>query len=158
EKAGQMAFLFMVPPKKQLFVGETTVLEIRLYIRREFESYQNLNVPMSGEGFTFSKILFGPQFQRTVGPTSFAVIPLYVAVTPLKTGNLTLGPIDGYVHLVVRGVFDLFGRPAQRAALSLDPQTFQVSPLPSDNVPPDFKGAVGSYNLSVSAGPTNLAV
>src|SRR5262249_23658954 len=77
--------------------------------------------------------------------------------TPLKTGNLTLGPVEGSVGLVARGIFDLFGRPAQRVGLVLDPQAFQVSPLPADNVPPDFKGAVGTYSLSVSAGPTNLA-
>jgi BatD DUF11 like domain len=158
EYAGKPAFLWVVPPKQQLYVGETTVLEIRLYVRREFDSYQNLSVPLSGEGFTFSKILFGPQFQRQVGAGSFAVIPLYVAVTPLKTGNFTLSTAGGYVHLTARGIFEVFGRPAQRVGLVLEPVSFQVSPLPSENVPPDFKGAVGNYSLSVSAGPTNLAV
>jgi BatD DUF11 like domain len=158
EMAGKPAFLWMVPPKKQLFVGETTVVELRLYIRGEFESYQNLSIPLTGEGFTFSKILFAPHFQRMVGPTAFAVIPLYVAVTPLKTGSLTLGPVSGYVGVVPRGIFDFYGRPAQRVGLVLDPFAFEVSPLPSENVPPDFKNAVGSYTLSVSAGPTNLAV
>jgi hypothetical protein len=33
-----------------------------------------------------------------------------------------------------------------------------VLPLPKENVPPGFSGAIGNYSLRVTAGPTNVAV
>ena len=37
-------------------------------------------------------------------------------------------------------------------------QKIRVLPLPQENVPDTFNGAVGTYTLTVNAGPTNLAV
>jgi hypothetical protein len=42
--------------------------------------------------------------------------------------------------------------------LSLEPQNVEVLPLPTENVPPNFNGAVGNYTMAFSAGPTNVAV
>jgi len=39
-----------------------------------------------------------------------------------------------------------------------DGQTINVLPLPAQNIPENFSGAVGSYSLAVTAGPTNPAV
>ena len=50
-------------------------------------------------------------------------------------------------------------RPAtrpQQLPLTVEQQTLRVLPLPQENVPPGFSGAIGSYNMSCSAGPTTL--
>jgi hypothetical protein len=51
----------------------------------------------------------------------------------------------------------VFGEQKQ-VALNADPVSATSLPLPTDNVPPDFNGAVGNFTMSVSAGPTNVAV
>jgi hypothetical protein len=47
---------------------------------------------------------------------------------------------------------------ARRIPLSLPAHPIEVLPLPSENVPTSFGGAVGQFTMEVSAGPTNLAV
>ena len=42
--------------------------------------------------------------------------------------------------------------------LTTETNVFHVSALPSANVPPSFNGAVGSFNLAMNAGPSNVAV
>jgi hypothetical protein len=39
----------------------------------------------------------------------------------------------------------------------VEQQTIRVLPLPAENVPPGFTGAIGTYALTFSAGPTNVA-
>ncbi len=46
----------------------------------------------------------------------------------------------------------------QGVTLESDPHPLQVLPLPTDNVPPGFTGAVGNYTVNISASPTNIAV
>jgi hypothetical protein len=54
------------------------------------------------------------------------------------------------------GIFDSFQR--RPITLQSDALNMQVLPLPSENVPPTFNGAVGHFVLAVTAGPTNIAV
>jgi hypothetical protein len=161
--AGRAAFLWPVLPKKELFVGEPMIAEFRLYIRSEIRNSRNLQIPLSGDGFTFSKFVEGQHFQRRVGAASFTVVPLLVAVTPVKTGKLVIGPVNGSITINAHDRFDLeslFGSPAapQQVPLPLAAITLPVLPLPSENVPADFNGAVGTFLMTLSAGPTNVAV
>ncbi len=43
-------------------------------------------------------------------------------------------------------------------AAEATPHALQVLPLPKENVPPGFTGAVGSYAMTITASPTNIAV
>ncbi len=40
--------------------------------------------------------------------------------------------------------------------MSAEPETLTALPLPNENVPADFNGAVGNYSMTVTAGPTNV--
>jgi hypothetical protein len=44
----------------------------------------------------------------------------------------------------------------QQVALTSDALPLQISPLPTENVPAGFNGAVGRYTMNVTAGPTNV--
>ena len=60
-----------------------------------------------------------------------------------------------------RDPFDPFGffgnRNEQRQlALASDSVAVQCLPLPRENAPANFNGAVGSYTMTVTAGPTNV--
>lgn len=164
--ANQTAFLWLVLPKQEIYAGETVVAELRLYVRSGVGGSDLQIPPLSGEGFNSGKYIQSPQFQRLVGNAQFTVIPFRAWLSPVKTGPLSVGPIDGsvVVHLPSndrRDVFESFFGPRtvpKQVALALQPKSVSVSPLPKENVPPDFNGAVGSYTMTVAAGPTNVAV
>jgi BatD DUF11 like domain len=164
--ANQLAFLWLVLPKQDVYVGETFVAEMRLYIRSGVANVTDIQIPqLSGEGFNSGKYIQSQQFQRRVGTTPFTVIPFRAWLSPVKSGPLSVGPINGslVVHLSSnepRDVFENFFGPRtvpKQIALALQPKSVSVSPLPTENVPPSFNGAVGSYTMTVAAGPTNVA-
>ncbi|HWC60864.1 MAG TPA: BatD family protein, partial [Verrucomicrobiae bacterium] len=101
----------------------------------------------------------GQQYSRRVGNTGFTVVPFSVAITPVKTGTASMNPIKGSVLLNNPDPRDMFfgsRLTPQQAPLTSPQLDLQVSQLPTENVPPRFNGAVGSYTMAVTAGPTNL--
>jgi hypothetical protein len=159
--AEKMAFLWIALPKTNLYINEPTVVEFRIYLRSDVHRYGDLQFVPDGNGLTFSKIAQGQQYQRRVGDASFTVVPLSLAITPVKTGTVSLNPINGSILLNGRDPMDIagfFGPPArpQQAPLTSERIDLKVSPLPEQHVPPGFNGAVGTYTMAVTAGPTNV--
>jgi len=124
----------------------------------------NLQIPpLSGGGFTSGKYTEGPNYQRRVGNVPFTVVPLLAAITPINSGLLQIDELTGSVVANPRDPFDFdafFGRrpQPQQIPLSMAKRDLKVLPLPTENVPPGFNGAVGGFTMNVSAGPTNVAV
>lgn len=159
--AAKPAFLWIVVAKTNLFVNETVVAEFRIYVRSDMRPSPTLELTPDGAGLTFSKFAQGASYQRRVGNAVFRVIPLSMAITPIKSGALSINPINGSMILNNPDPMDFarfFGPPSQpvRASLTSEKIDLQVIPLPSENVPPGFNGAVGNYAMSITAGPTNL--
>lgn len=157
--ATNLAFLWLVLPKPDVYVGEIIVTELRLYLRGEVANIANTQIPnLSGEGFNVGERLNGQQFQRRVGNTSFTVVPLLCTLSPVKSGVLTISPMEGSVT-VMGGQRDFWGNYRQRGQVTLrtGSQTFRALPLPTQDVPPGFNGAVGNYRMTFTAGPTNVA-
>jgi hypothetical protein len=85
----------------------------------------------------------------------------------VKTGTLNIGSMDVNLTLQLpvgnrrRDMFDPFGMFQQfeerRVSLTAETETLTALPLPRENVPTNFIGAVGSFSMAVSAGPTNVA-
>jgi hypothetical protein len=167
----RLAFLSLSLPKRELFVGEVLPVELRLYLRGDVLKISDPQIPpLRGDGFTSGKFVQGERFTRRVGNNQFTVIPILSTVTPVKDGQLTLEALNGSV-MVYRQAggrrqmnpFDIdsfFGPPMeqQQIPLSIEQQSINVRPLPSENVPAGFNGAVGNYAMTFSAGPTNVAV
>lgn len=163
--ATNLAMLRLVVPKSEVYVGEAFSAEIHLYLQHA----QDLRMPqLNAAGFSTTP-LGEPQRTSTIlGGVQYNVMIFRTAVTPARTGNLTLGPVECQLTVLVplqnqrpRGIFDQFFGPSMQArptALRSDEHAIRVLPLPTENVPESFNGAVGSYTLTVSAGPTNLAV
>ena len=168
----RLAFLSLSLPKKEMFVGEVLPVELRLYLRGDVLKISDPQIPpLRGDGFTASKFVQGERYQRSVGNNQFTIIPILTVLTPIKDGQLTLDALNGSV-MVYRQAgggrrqinpFDIdsfFGPPMeqQRIALAIEQQAINVRPLPAENVPAGFNGAVGNYTMTFSAGPTNVAV
>lgn len=164
----QLAFLKLLTPKDEIFMGEVLPVDIQLY----YINAQDQQMPQfQADGFVLSK---SPQVVQTttqVGNQPYHLIIFKTTVTPTKTGNLNLGPAQCPLTLVIpkpraqrRDPFDdPFGFFSQRAELrqvnlTSEPRTIRVLPLPTANVPLEFNGAVGSYSMTATASPTNVSV
>jgi len=161
ELATKSAFLWLVLPKRELYLGESFVAELRLYLNsgvRRIDGYQP--PALTGDGFSAGPWKQGQNFQRRVGGRVFTVLPVMCSVTPVKTGPIRFAPMNATVVLNPPDVFEgFFGRRSgsEQVALALGEHTLSVLPLPAANQPPGFTGAVGQYTMTVSVGPTNVA-
>lgn len=157
--ATNQVFLWLALPKKELFIGEILVAELRLYLRSEIGNISDLNIPnVSGDGYNAGPLNRAAQFQRRVGNATYTVLPFNFTLAPVKNGRLTVGPLAGTV-VIYGGPQDVFGRYRQsaQASFSSEPQQLSVLPVPQENAPANFTGAVGNYTMNVSVGPTNVA-
>jgi len=160
EYADKQVFLWIVLPKTNLYLNEPVVAEMRIYVRSDVRRVDNPQQIMpEGNGVTFSQLVAGQRYNRRVGNATFSVIPISVAVTPVKTGKVSINPINGSIVLNNLDAFErMWGDAANavRAPLTSPELDLQVAPLPTEGAPPGFNGAVGSYTMAVTAGPTNL--
>jgi hypothetical protein len=101
-----------------------------------------------------------------VGNILYNLLVFKYAATAARTGDLAIGPAEAGMTLLLRGnrrgdpFFDGFFGNVQRRPVVVkgDPVPMKVLPLPRNNVPDWFTGAVGQYAMQVTVGPTNLAV
>jgi BatD DUF11 like domain len=162
----QLAFLRLVLPKTNVYLGEIITGELQFYFRQGVQlADQPRLTGIPAEGFSVGKIVPATQRQAQIGNTLYTVIPATVALTAIKTGPLVIGPITASVVVQLpspngrRDIFDrFFSRGEQRQlALATEMGSVQCAPLPAENKPANFNGAIGSYTMAVSVGPTNVA-
>lgn len=154
------ALVRLLVPNQKVFVGEIVRARLELCLRNDVVNIQNVQLdPITAEGFTVGKTKEGQKEQTHLGTADYNVIPVNMVFIAAKAGTLTLGPPTCSLDLLF-GPFDFFGRPtrSQHVSLTGDPVILQAVPLPAENKPPNFNGAVGSYSLAVSVAPTNVAV
>lgn len=152
-------FLWLAVPKREMFLGDIVVAEARLYLRNEIGNISDLQIPsVSGDGYNAGPLNRAAQYQRRVGNATYNVLPFQFTLAPVKSGGLSIGPLAGTV-IIYGGQQDIFGRYRQsaQASFSSEPQPLAVVPVPKENAPANFTGAVGKYTMNVSVGPTNVA-
>jgi hypothetical protein len=156
------AFLKLIPSKDTVYLGEVFPVEIQLYLGVRQDSLQMPQI--EGDGFMFGKPPQPTQASAQVGNQMYNVVTFRMSAVAVKTGELTLGPAQCslVLHMPVgrgRSIFDEFlGGGVQRKPVNLssEPQTVNVLPLPKQNQPPEFNGAVGNFSVAASASPTNV--
>ncbi len=173
----QLAFLKLFVPKKEVFLGEVCGVQLQLYIRDgvangdgildSFEKLAASSSPLKVEGCNLLKTGYAPRRQVQIGNGVYHVATLVTAISPLKTGTITIDSINATLSLQLpagnrrRDGFDPFGMFQQyeerRVPIAAESETLTSLAVPKENAPANFNGAVGSYELTVSAGPTNLA-
>ncbi len=167
----QPAFLKLVLPKQQVYLGEPMRAEIQLYVRDGVGISGLDRTSFPAEGFNVSQqMLAGAQRSVRIGAAGYQVLPILFTVKPVKTGVLNLGPVtfSAVMELPSRDsrrdpFFEQFGMRSpfyrgeqKRVVLATETTNLQCLAWPSQNVPPGFNGAVGNYTMTVTAGPTNL--
>ena len=152
------AFLKLVVPKNEVFLGEILPVEIQLYVQRA----QLSEMPhFKEEGFTLGKMQEPTRSATIIDGQRFNVATFKTYVVPVKAGKLDLGPATMAVNVPrPNSRTTIFGELLdwQSVTLESEPQPLQVLPLPRENVPAGFNGAVGSFSLNAGVSPTNVAV
>jgi hypothetical protein len=153
------AFLRLNVPKNEIYVGEILPIELQLYVI----DAEDLQAPqLKSDGFVVHKQLPNVRSQAQVGNVLYVVLTFPMTVSAAKAGKLNLGPAEMNLILRLRAqpdpndVFGFFGRYQRRPVTVASPTVeINVLPLPSP-APDDFAGAMGNFNWTVSAAPTNL--
>lgn len=171
----QLAFVQLALPKTNVFAGEVIVAELLLYIRQGVQGVQNFQITeFPANGFNIGKMVEGQRRQVQASNAIYTVIPLRLPLTAVTPGDATVGPLAASVTAQVpargqrrdpffeqfgmRSPFDAFGGVEEKQVpLATAPQRVRIEALPTNNVPPTFSGAVGSFVMDASVGPTNVA-
>lgn len=171
----QLAYFKLFVPKKEVYVGEVFAVEFQVHIREGVANAENIlqnfdaygGCPLKAEGVSILKTAHAQRRRGRVGNANYNVATLVTSLSPVKTGTLNIGSMDVNLTLQLpvgnrrRDMFDPFGMFQQfeerRVSLTAETETLTALPLPRENIPTNFIGAVGSYSMTVSAGPTNVA-
>lgn len=167
----KLAFFKLFVPKKEVYVGEILAVEFQVLVQEGVANAENImqsfeqygGCPVKAEGVSIFKTAHAQRRRMRSGNAAYSVATLVTSLSPVKTGPLTLGSMDVTLGLQIplpNQRRDFWGRiqvQEQRVALSAEPETLTVLPLPKENVPANFNGAVGNFSMTVTAGPTNVA-
>ncbi len=155
----ELAFVKLVIPRQQVYLGETIPVDIQCYCQQA----ANIQRPrLEASGFSMGTVTDydKPYHQGQYAGQVYNQLVFHAPITPAKTGALTLGPASWSLSLLL-GPRDFFGNFTQSRPVTVnsDPLEIQVLPLPTNGAPPDFNGAIGTFQIaSFEVGPTNLAV
>ncbi len=150
-------FAKVILPKPQLYVGEVSETELRVYFL-EGRMTQYPQFP-TDPGFNVGKWSNPTQTRETISNRVYTVMVFKVPITPVKAGALTLGPATAALLVPdpSRAPGFFFGRPEREVRMTAGKVVVPVLPVPTENAPPSFAGAVGNFSLVVTAAPTNVA-
>lgn len=154
------AFVKLIIPRQQIYLGETIPVNLQCYLCQRADNVQRPHLEASG--FTTGPVsdYDKPIQQVRYAGQVYSQLIFHAPISPAKTGTLTLGPASWSLSLLV-GQPDFWGRYSQSkpVTVSSEPLEIQVLPLPTNNMPAGFSGAIGTFALaSFNAGPTNVAV
>ncbi len=163
----EVAFMRLLLPQKTVYAGQTLTAQLEIFLRDDVQNFGNFQTTSTpADGFIIGKSSEGGRSRSQVGNRIYTVVPLSLSLTATKAGTLTLGPFTANVVVVLPSsnqggdpFFQFFNQGEQkRVPLATEQVNVQSLPLPADNVPANFNGAIGNYTLAVTAGPTNVAV
>ncbi len=180
DKVQKNLFIQLDVSKASCFTGEPIVASYKLYTRLRSESIVT-NAP-SFNGFSVSELEINNNNSVKVEKYNGRDYNVYtlrkVQLYPLQPGTITLDPVvaDNKVTFIKSDYAgtqkgDMFFDMLQDFANSTSPQNsvieehvtlkskpveITVKPLPEENKPEDFKGAVGDFNISASLEKKNI--
>lgn len=181
EKIKKNLFIKLEVSKKDCFVGEPVVAAFKLYTRLHSET--TITDAPSFNGFSVSDLDVNSSNNSKLEKYDGRLYNVYtlrkVELYPLQAGNITLDPVvadnkvtfikSAYANSQDRsGFFSMLenfgdaGVPAsglveQKITLKTPPTVINVKPLPSENKPNSFKGAVGKFNVVSSLGKDTIS-
>ena len=162
-------------PRREVYLHERVPVAVKLSIGAERVS--DVQYPQfKKDGFSVEPFSEPTQQRQTRDGQTFTVLHFDTEVIPLRSGSLALGPASLRLKVLTRrrggssfgdpffdrffqnDFFSTFSSERRRLTLRSGPLTLSVQPLPAVGRPDNFSGAVGSFDLDVSALPHDLSV
>jgi BatD DUF11 like domain len=164
------AFLRLIVPKHEVYVGESVPIEIEIGMRSGFVSSLNGLPKLTGDNFTLNNLSRQPErTEKVIDGERFVVMNWHSLLTVVKPGTFSLAaeaPLTVRIRTRPRRdslLDDQFGDPfLQNFFGATVPKDINVtSPamemtglaLPVDGRPPEFNGAVGSFKIAAEVTP-----
>lgn len=140
--AEQQVFAELLAGKKQLYVGEKTLLNIKLYFEQGF--YQGPAIGMPKFSGLVVHELGESQKQEEYSGKKLNCYSIHKEITPLQSGAIKIDPVQfQYISSPFGGV----------RTLSTKPLELTVRKLPSPQ-PENFSGAIGKFSIVGEFQPT----
>jgi tetratricopeptide (TPR) repeat protein len=162
--AADQVTLALASPRTRAYLHERVPVTLTLTVGAVQVS--DVHYPtIGGDGFALEPLREPAQRREQTAHGVVQIVDFQSVLTPLRAGDLTLGPATIELSVPVRGgrdqFFDRFlgGDPfgARRPiTVHSEPLHLEVLPLPDAGKPADFSGAVGSFELHVAASPREL--
>ncbi|HTB86056.1 MAG TPA: BatD family protein [Candidatus Sulfotelmatobacter sp.] len=163
----EIAFMKLSMPKQKFYAGESFLAELQLYLRDDVQNFGNFQMTGSQtDGFSAGNTVELQNQRRRVqvGNHLYTEIPLAIPLTAQKTGSLAIGPFTANCVVVLparnqNGEWPFFNQGEQhQVTLATEAMNVQSLPLPEENKPANFSGAIGQFEIAASAGPNNVTV
>lgn len=162
----RIGFLRLVVPRPEVYVGESFPVEIRFYYRETPARQAPPSLKL--DGFIKGQQTVENMPPETITNLLYSVVRWNIALTAVKAGELSLGPAEFQTLYVFqtqrrsRGMNSLFeplfgGGEQRQLTFQSEPMTLKVINPPAAGRPPLFTGAVGQFQLNITASPTNVA-
>lgn len=173
-KAGGAAFVQMLLPKRDAYVGESVPVDIEVGIRPGIVTSLNAPPTLSSSDFTLNNLSRQPvRREQDIGGTPFEILTWHTVLAPVKPGNFSVS-VDA--PLSVRSTksaedaafasklgwpFSQIiynGAAPKDETISSPASELKVLPLPTQDQPKDFSGAVGDFQVSSDISPASAAI
>ncbi len=164
----EVAFMKLQLPQNKVYVGQVLAAQLQICLREDVQNFGNFQfTTRPTDGFIVGKSVQGGRYRTQIGNHVYTVIPLSIALTVLKAGDLNLGPFTARMTVVLPSdqqggdpfIRQFFNSGEQKqVSMATEQLSVQSLPLPTEGKPSNFSGAVGHYTMTVTAGPTNVAV
>lgn len=167
-------FLVIQGKKKTAYLNEIIPLTIKLYVNKL--GVRDIQYPeISHDGVSLGEFEQPKQYRETVNGINYEVIEFNTSIFGLKPGEFRIGPANLKCNLIVRketarrspfdsedffgsDIFENFFGKYQSYPITLKSADIPItiSPFPDENKPKDFSGAIGDFDLEVTASPQEV--
>lgn len=167
--------LQLEPQRKEVYQGEVVQLNCSLYVPRQTQLRRLGLIEIEKSDFAIAR--FPQQSDQTmtsINGMGYYVLTFRSTLSSLRTGELKVGPASMEVLVEVpatgggrqnafppgfpQGFFNAMPTEPRKLTVKSQAVTLNVLPLPQENKPANFSGAVGDFTLSATATPTTLTV
>ncbi|MDG2122459.1 MAG: hypothetical protein P8J87_02095, partial [Verrucomicrobiales bacterium] len=157
-------FVKLTAAKSTIYAGEITPFSIALHIHQR-TNLLNLPLPeITHQNFVIKRPDRPARTLVQIDGQPYVVYTYHTTIQALQPGSFEVGPAKVEATVSVpdprrrmgSGFFPQMA--SKKFIIPSHPITLEIKPLPLENVPPSFSGAVGKFKLAVTAQPTTLNV
>lgn len=175
DELSEVAFVRLTGVNDKAYIGEVIPVEIKAYFQNGLRVEIHKLPTLNGDGFVMSPLDSEPhQGSETHNGKSYSVITWQTAISPIKDGEFNLvADLNATLLFPQRNNRSRFNDPffgddffgglfggyqKKNVTLATPKQSINILPLPQENKPTNFGGAIGEFQFEVRADPTNIDV